>query len=260
MIDAHCHIWSIGQAAHVWPDADLPALYRDFGMADWRAVAPEGARCVLVQAQEDEAETRWLLDVAGRNADVAGVVGWVDLLSTCSPERIAELAQDEMLKGLRPMVQDCAADWFAQPALDGAARAMAAAGLRLDALVRPQHLPALADFAARHADLPIVIDHAAKVQAGQGDMLAPLARLPQVYCKLSGLLTETPDPAQASATARHVLSLFGAERVIWGSDWPVLGLAGTYEAWLDLAKAIVPRADHGAVFGGNAARFYGIAA
>jgi L-fuconolactonase len=263
MIDAHCHLWRIGQAGCVWPDSNLPRLHRDFTIEDWRREAPPAARCILVQSQEAEVDTLWLLDLADQHDDVVGVVGWVDMLADDAPERIAALAAaSPWLKSIRPMVQDKAADWFASQRLDRAAAAMQAAGLRLDALVRPCHLAALSAFAERHPDLPIVINHAAKPGA---DLLptwrkemARLAALPHVVCKLSGLLTEVTDPAPAVATGAQVLALFGPRRVMWGSDWPVLQLAGTYAGWLAMARRIVPLCDHAAVFGGNAARFYGV--
>ena len=163
------------------------------------------------------------------------------------------------------MVQDREADWYDAPKLDPAFAAMTAVGLVLDALVRPRHLPSLLRLALRHPDLAIMINHGAK--PGRDDFpfwseqIDLLARLPNVSCKFSGLLTEVPPEAPAEALARifaHLWNAFGAERLAWGSDWPVLELAGTYTGWADECRRLIPLAHHEAVFETNARRIYGI--
>ena len=140
-------------------------------------------------------------------------------------------------------------------------------GLRFDALVRMPHLAALDRLAARLPDLAIVVDHAAKPRIGDErgyrewrDAIAPLADRPNVMSKLSGLLTELGG-APAEAIGRYVealLGLFGPDRLMWGSDWPVLEMAAPFDDWVAFAKALVPTAHHEAVFGGTTARFYGL--
>jgi len=156
-----------------------------------------------------------------------------------------------------------------------AASALSSLGLCFDALVRPVHLPALLEFAARHPWLRIVIDHAAKPDIAAGATqpwaagIAAIARLANVHCKLSGLLTEAKEGASAAALApyvEHLFACFGPERLMWGSDWPVLDLASDYAAWmrcaLDLCERHVGRgtAVIDAIFGGNAIRFYRLSA
>lgn len=268
MIDAHVHVWRIGANRCTWPTPELAALYRDFTLDDWRAAAGpstvEGV--ILVQTQEDTADTEWLLELAD-DPIVQAVIGWADLHAADAPAAIAQLARRSKLRGLRPMVQGRAAEWYDDPALEPAWGAMAEAGLVLDALVRPAHLPSLTRLAERHPVLPIVIDHAAKPVLG--DLvgwhrdLADLAAHPQVRCKLSGLLTERAAGSRASAIEPAVtilLALFGPDRLIWGSDWPVLTMAGDYRGWLEQARALVPAEQHDAVFGGTARATYGIAA
>jgi L-fuconolactonase len=139
-------------------------------------------------------------------------------------------------------------------------------GLVFDALVLPRHLAALERFALRHPQLPIVIDHAAKPLIAEGhyrnwrSSMGRLAALPNLWCKLSGMLTEAGDqkPEAVRPYAETVLDLFGPDRTIWGSDWPVLELAGTYAGWIAQCRDMVPAADHDAVFGGNARRFYSL--
>jgi L-fuconolactonase len=268
MIDAHQHVWQIGRHGCVWPTEAERPIFRDYGLADFRAEAtPVGiVRTVLVQSQEDERDTEWLLEIAESDDLVAGVIGWTDFAALDAADRIGAFAARPKLKGLRPMVQDRAADWYDDPALEPAWSAMVTHGLRLDALVRVPHLAALDRLAARFPQLAIVIDHAAKPRIGAEDgfaewhaAIAPLAARPNVFCKLSGLLTECrgAPPEAIEPFARAILSLFGPDRTMWGSDWPVLELAASYPIWLELARSCVATG-HERVFGQTAARFYGL--
>jgi L-fuconolactonase len=268
MIDAHQHVWQIGRNGCVWPTEAERAIFRDYGLADFRAegLALGVTRTVLVQSQEDARDTDWLLELAELDDTVAGVVGWADLAAPEAPARIGELATRPKLKALRPMVQDRAADWYDDPALEPAWMAMIEHGLRLDALVRVPHLASLNRLAGRFPKLGIVIDHAAKPRIGDDDgfaqwhaAIAPLAARPNVFCKLSGLLTECGGaPAEAiEPFAEYILALFGPDRTMWGSDWPVLELAASYRAWFDQAQSCVP-AGHDRIFGQTAAKFYGL--
>lgn len=269
MIDAHQHIWSLGRNGCTWPTATEGPIYRDFGLAEFRAeAAPHGVtRTVLVQSQEDERDTDWLLRTGEDAPEVAAVVGWADLAASDAPERVATLGARPKLRGLRPMVQDRGADWYDDPALAAGFAAMAEQGLCLDGLVRVPHLAALERLARRMPELPIVIDHAAKPRIGAAggyaewhSAIAPLAERSNVFCKFSGLLTECAGaPAEAiEPYARAIIDMFGAERVMWGSDWPVLELAATYADWLGLARSLVPASMQEDVFVRTAMRFYGV--
>lgn len=272
LIDAHQHVWRLDAPGHVWPQADLPALYRDFGPGDfWRLAEPLGVSgTVLIQSQPNPGDTEWLLDVAATDPRVLGVVGWVDLLAPDAPAQIASLATAPKLRGLRPMLQDLPVDWICNPALTPAIEAMLTAGLRFDALVRPGHLASLVRFAARWPALPIIVDHAAKPEIASGmckawrEELTGLAALPQVFCKLSGLVTEKAATQPNSAVTpwiEEMFFLFGRDRLVWGSDWPVLTLASDYASWLNLARRAIQILDptaEASVFGGNALSFYGV--
>ncbi len=266
-IDAHHHLWRIADRAGHWPPPDLAAIHRDFTLDDLAPLLTAGGidGTVLVQTLEDEAETDAMLALAARAPVIRGVVGWTDLKAPDAPATIARLARDPHLKGLRPMLQDHPDDaWIADPVLAPAADTMVAHGLAFDALVRPRQLDALLTFATRHPNLRIVVDHGAKPEIAAGgtpgwrEAMAALAARPNVRCKLSGLLTEAGEGGAEAVRpyAEAILDLFGPARVLWGSDWPVLNLAGTYEAWLRHCRALVPPADHDAVFGGNAIAFY----
>ena len=274
LIDAHQHFWRVGENGFSWPTPDLAAIHRDFGPADLAAVAAplDLAGSVLVQSQPDDRDTDWLLAMAGEEPLVRGVVGWVDLASPDALARIARLSENPKLRGLRPMLQSLDDDaWIAAPGLDPALDAMIAHGLSLDALVLTRHLPHLLALARRRPELAIVIDHGAKPPIAVGDKdgawargIDALAAQPQVFCKLSGLLTEAAPGQGAQALSpyvAHLVASFGPERLMWGSDWPVLNLAGDYGGWLALARnlsGLTDAADLAALFGGTSRRFYRI--
>ena len=276
IIDAHFHCWRLERADYGWLTPALGRIYRDVAVGDWCAVAqPLGVEAgVLVQAAPTEAETHFLLQQAAAHPQVRGVVGWVDLLAPDAPTRIEALAKSwPALKGLRPMLQDIPdPDWVLQPALARAFETMTACGLVFDALVKPVHLPRILALQQRHPGLAIVVDHAAKPDIARGQWspwaegLAEIARQTRAVCKLSGLLTEAGPQAKADAARRwagHVLAQFGPQRVLWGSDWPVLEGAARYEDWWGETQALLqpmPAADRDAVLGGNASRVYGLGA
>jgi L-fuconolactonase len=270
-VDAHQHFWHLAARGASWPPPALAPIYRDFLPPDLAPLlAANGIDAtVLVQSLPTRADTDFLLQLARATPFVAGVVGWVDLKAPDAARQIDTLAQDPGLKGLRPMLQDIEdATWIDDPVLDPAIDAMVRNRLVFDALVLPQHLPALLAFARRHPALAIVIDHAAKPPIASGAVddwaadLAALAALPQVCCKLSGMVTEARADwrlADLEPYARVVLAAFGPERVIWGSDWPVLNLALDYAGWIDTSAALLQAlsaAEQDRVLGLNAIRIY----
>ncbi len=272
IVDAHFHCWRLSRGDYGWLTPALAPIHRDVAIADWQREARAlGVQTgVLVQAAPTEAETSFLLGEAARHDAVRGVIGWLDLQARDAPERMAQLAaMHPKLKGLRPMLQDIDdPDWILQPALAPALDAMAAQGLVFDALVKPVHLPRMLALCARHPTLQVVIDHGAKPDIAHAQWqpwaagLARIAQETQAVCKLSGLLTEAgPRPARGAAQrwAQHLLASFGPQRLLWGSDWPVLELAASYRDWWDdtqtlLAPLSASQCD--AVLGGNAVRVY----
>lgn len=272
-IDSHQHFWSLARGDYGWLTPDLEPLYRDFQPSDLEPHlrAAGISQTILVQAAPTVAETQYLLELSAQTPFVAGVVGWVDLLAADAPDVIANLARDPRLRGLRPMLQEIPdVDWIRQPALDPALAAMVDHGLRFDALVRPTHLPSLRHMMRRHPDLPVVIDHGAKPRIADGERrdwetsLRSIARETTAYCKVSGLVTE----AAAGVTLETLLPYldvlmesFGANRLMWGSDWPVLNLAADYDSWWKMTQQYLAPFDSttgAAICGGTAAEFYGI--
>ncbi|MEX3955818.1 amidohydrolase [Trinickia sp. EG282A] len=274
-VDAHQHFWAISRGDYGWLTPALAPLYRDFGPADFAPLAQSAgvARSIVVQAAPTVAETRYLLDLARENPVVAGVVGWVPLDDAAAPALIAELAREPKFNGVRPMLQDLSDDdWIARAQLGPAIDALIEHGLAFDALVFARHLPHLLTFAQRHPDLRIVIDHGAKPPIAEGDAgwqpwaerIAELARLPQIHCKISGLATEA-GPGWSDETLApyvdHLVAHFGAKRLMWGSDWPVLELNGDYGGWHACATRLTSRLtddERAAIFGGTATTFYGL--
>jgi L-fuconolactonase len=270
-IDAHQHFWRLARGDYGWLTPDLAAIHRDFMPEDLAPLLAAAGieRTILVQAAPTLAETRFLLDIAAGAGFVAGIVGWVDFERADAPQTIAQLAENPLLVGLRPMIHDLPdPDWMLKPAFDAVFAAMTRHRLVFDALIRPVHLPRLAILAGRYPDLDIVIDHAAKPAIGAGRLdpwrgdIGDLAAHPRVSCKLSGLVTEAGagwDLARLRPYCDHLVATFGGRRLLFGSDWPVCTLAAGYPEWLAAAEALVAPLDaaaRAAIFGGNAARIY----
>jgi L-fucono-1,5-lactonase len=272
-VDAHQHYWSLQRGDYGWLTPRETALYRDF---EPQHLSEELAHCsvhatVLIQAAPTEAESRFLLDLAHRHTSIAGVVGWVDFEALDVAESISNLVREGqgMLKGLRPMVQDINdPGWLDRSSLDGAFEAMIRSDLAFDALVTPKHLGAVARRLRRHPQLRATLDHAGKPDVSSDNLepwatqIEELASDTQAYCKLSGLLTQAKQGAgidELEAVAAHVFDCFGVDRVMWGSDWPVVTSRASYREWLEMSLELVRRHAAGgdeAIFGANAVRFY----
>lgn len=272
-VDAHQHFWRLARGDYGWLTPDKTEIYRDFGPADLEPLLARTGmdRTVLVQAAPTEAETDYLLAVAESCPFVAGVVGWVDFEAADAAECVCRAAERKGLVGLRPMIQDQPnPDWMLQPRLAAPLAAMARAGLVLDALVLPVHLDALRQLVDRHPDLRFVLDHGAKPPIAAGELadwaadIRRLAQAPNLACKLSGLVTEAAPRAGVETLRPYVdvlLDAFGPDRLMWGSDWPVVNLRMDYEAWCaicDQLLAPLSPSEREAVFGGVAARLYGL--
>lgn len=244
-VDAHQHFWRINRGDYGWLTPDQGALYRDYSPAD---LAPLLARydieeTVLVQAAPTLKETLYLLDVAHHTPFVVGVVGWVDLESPEAIDHIGALTDDSYLVGVRAMIQDIAdPEWMLRESLEPVLEFLIDQQLAFDVLVRPQHLPALGEFLDRYDELRVVIDHGAKpdIAGGMyadwaGQITALANRNPNLFCKLSGLINEAgPDWTVATLKpyVERIIDAFGPERVLWGSDWPVINAVATYDAWV----------------------------
>ncbi|GAA4634612.1 amidohydrolase family protein [Actinoallomurus vinaceus] len=283
LLDAHHHLWDTELRDYPWMDGPWADPIRGrFDVARYTGLAGSyGVReSIVVQALQDVAETYDLLFTADNPVElehgdepgpVAGVVGWVDLTAPDVADRLAEVRESpsgRLLVGIRALAQDDPDPrWLLRPDVLRGIQAVGAAGLVYDLLVRPPQADAALEVARRLPEVSFVLDHAGKPDIAGGvwepwaAWITSLAALPNVTVKLSGLVTEAaPEwkPADILPYARHVLDSFGADRVMYGSDWPVCTLAASYEQVLELAREAVPDGDRDAVFGGTARRVYGI--
>ena len=258
IVDAHQHFWQVGRFDYPWMTSDLGILYRDYLPSQFEPVLRENgvAQTVLVQASNSVAETRWLLELAEANEFIAGVVGWVDLTDDF------ELPVHPKFKGVRHLVESEPADDWLVGVIPGLNR-LAAHGLSYDLLVHTRHLPYVRTVAESCPDLRLVIDHLAKPAIAKHGLeewkkgIEPLAAYRNMYCKLSGLVTEANWDSWQTDDLRpyvdYALDLFGPERLMFGSDHPVCLLAASYARVLESFKEIV---SEDRIFAQNARTFY----
>jgi L-fuconolactonase len=278
LIDAHHHVWDLRVRDQDWITGDsMSAIRRSFSVDDLRdsARAAHVATTVLVQTVTVPAETPELLAIAAADPLVAAVVGWADLTSPGIADDLACLTSGPgggYLAGIRHQVQsEPDADWLRRPEVTRGLRAVAAAGLCYDLVVRPHQIPAAAYAAAAVPELTFVLDHAGKPPIASGDLtswtaaILELAAQPNTVCKLSGLVTEAAPGAgewEFAPVADVILGAFGPDRVMFGSDWPVCLLVSDYASVVALAHMLVSGlsdAERAAVFTATAARVYRIA-
>ena len=272
-VDAHQHFWRVERGDYGWLSPDDVVLYRDFEPNDLAPMLVEAGieRTVLVQAAPTVAETRYLLGLARATDFVGGVVGWVPLDAPDVAEMLDALAAEGPLLGVRPMIQDLDDDdWMLRDDLAAGYEALSRRGLRFDALVLPRHLPRLRRLLQRVPDLAVVVDHAAKPEIAAGRLdawsteIRALARETRACCKLSGLATEAaPDWSvdDLRPVVDVLLEAFGPARLLWGSDWPVVELAGGFGRWRDATLELLDGLDadeRAGLLGRNAADFYGL--
>jgi L-fuconolactonase len=256
MIDAHHHLWNPSRREYPWMAGEaLAPLRKPYDTGDLRreTAAAGVERTVLVQTVGSTEETEeFLATAAASDGLVAGVVGWVDLTSPGVADELARLRGGlggELLVGIRHQVQDEAApDWLARPDVRRGIAAVGAAGLVYDLLVLVPQLASARELVRDLPDVRFVLDHAAKPPIASGAIepwageIKALAESPNVTCKLSGLVTEADwtdwDVPRIAPYADHVLSCFGPERVMFGSDWPVCELAASYGEVVELAKTL----------------------
>jgi len=260
IVDAHKHFWQVGRFDYPWMTSDLGILYRDYLPSDFNPREYGVDQVVVVQASNSIAETRWLLELADANDFIAGVVGWVDLTGDVD-EQLSELAHPK-LKGIRHLVESEPADDWLVRALPGLKR-LAVHRLNYDLLVHTRHLPYVRQVVESCPEVNFVIDHLAKPPIAKHGLeewkngIEPLAAFPNMYCKLSGLVTEADWNSWRTEDLRpyvdYALELFGPERLIFGSDHPVCLLASSYARVLESFREIV---SDDRIFAENARTFY----
>lgn len=274
-IDAHQHFWHLGRLRYSWPTPNQAVLYRTFDPRDlWpHLAAARIARTVVVQAAHDEAETEYLLDLAERYPWIAGVVGWVPLDQPERAHRLLErFGRRAKFVGVRHLIhEESDPEWLLRAPVTEGLRVLAAWRVPFDVVAQfPRHLRLVPVVAERVPELRMVIDHLAKppirarVWEPWATQLAEAARCPMVYAKISGLITEAAETWTAADLAPyvdHALSHFGPRRLMFGSDWPVLLAAGSYERVVAATEQLLGRLDtddQAWIFGRTAALFYGL--
>ena len=272
VVDAHHHFWDPARARYPWMTDALASIRRRFGPEDLRPLlAANGVdRTVLVQTISSLGETREFLATAAANEFIAGVVGWVDLIAPDLAEQLAALRAGPggaKLVGIRHQVHDEADPaWLGRTDVRRGMTAVGKAGLAYDILVRTRELPSVLALVRDFPSMRFVVDHIAKPPITSGAIdewaarLRPLAEYPNVFCKLSGMITEADWKSwrvdDLAPYASRVLEWFGPDRCVFGSDWPVCLVAGSYAQVIDACHELMPAAARERVFGANAAELY----
>ena len=274
-VDAHQHYWKLSRGDYGWLTPDMEVLYRDYLPADLSPALERHHidKTILVQAAPTVAETDFMLTLAANHDSIGGVVGWLDLADADFPRQFEKYREDPAFVGLRPMLHDLSDEaWVTQPRVLDNLKLLAANDFPFDFLVRPPHLPHVLRVLGRVPNLRAVIDHIAKplIEDRQFDpwreQLSAVAQHENVYCKLSGMVTEADHnhwtPADLKPYVEHTVSCFGLKRVMFGSDWPVCLLAASYDAVIgaleEILQPVLNETSAAQVFGENAALFYGI--
>ncbi len=273
-IDAHHHLWRYSPLEYGWIDEEMRVLRRDFLPRDLiEAMTTAGIDgTIAVQARQTLEETRWLLDLADANDAIRGVVGWAPIAGEEFPGCMEEFDGRAKLKGLRHVIQgEKDEHYILREDFNSGIRTMLGSGLVYEILIYERHLPQTIDFVDEHPDQVFVLDHIAKPLIAGGVMepwasrMRELGQRQNVWCKVSGLVTEAKWDAWTPETLRPYLDVaveaFGPARLIAGSDWPVCLVASGYAQWWDVLRAYFAgfsEAERAAVFGGTAVEVYGL--
>ncbi|BBU56411.1 hydrolase [Mameliella alba] len=273
-IDSHHHFWHPARGDYGWMPADDPVLSVPYHPADLAPglQATGVTRTVLVQAAPTMAETEYLLGIADCTPHVAKVVGWIDFEDPDQRNTLQRLARHPKFAGVRPMIQDLPDDlWMLKPEVQWTYEALIEMDLTFDALGFPRHQAPFLELLNRYPDMRVVLDHCLKPQLRShsddsfhawAEGMTRLAQETGAFCKLSGLVTEAdelPSDDLLAPYVDHILSVFGPQRVMWGSDWPVARLRCDYADWHAQALRLttgLSQADRAQVFSGTAKRFY----
>lgn len=271
IVDAHQHVWRVGLFDYPWMPAEGSVLCRSYLPEDAEPLMRVCGvkRVVLVQASNSRRETDWMLEAAREHPFIAGVVGWVDLTGDGVGAELDRLQHDENFKGVRHLVEAEPDDWLTRASVLGNLSELARRGLTYDLLVHTRHLEHVRAIADRCPELRMVVDHMAKppIRSRAFDewarTLERVAEIENVWCKLSGLVTEADHEGWAEEDLRpyadHALAVFGARRLMFGSDYPVCLLAASYRQTLDASRSLTSGLndeEKRRVYAGTATEFY----
>ncbi len=272
-IDAHQHFWKLDENLNDWPTPDLKMIYKDFLPEDLAIHLQEHNtdKTVLIQAAPLIEETEFLLDLATKYDFIGGVVGWIDMSSAQFPEQFARLTSHPKFVGIRPMLQGLEDDqWILRPEVKRNIHILVENDFPIDILIYPKHLPYIVELLKEFPTLRAVIDHCAKPDILNqqwepwADSIAEVSTFESVMCKISGLVTEADHQSwkmnDFKPYIQHLIKNFGANRIMFGSDWPVCLLAASYDDVVKVVESNLPKEmtekDSKLLFGGNAQKFY----
>lgn len=272
-IDAHQHFWKFDPIRDAWITSDMGVLQQDFMPQDLQPIIEENGveACVVVQADQSLQETSFLLGLSAKYSFIKGVVGWVDLQSNQLEKQLDLFSEEKKLKGFRHIVQaEQDPNFLNRPAFLSGIKTLNKRSYTYDLLITSNQLPQAVDFAKNiPEDIPVVIDHLAKPNLLEKELdlwaigIKALAEHPNFYCKLSGLVTEARwnrwELTDFELYINHILTCFGPERIIFGSDWPVCTLAASYNEVIDVVNHHIQRLSQGEqemIWHKNAEAFY----
>ena len=274
IIDSHQHFWIYEAEKHAWIDDDMKVIRKNFLPEDLKIVYQENNidGCVAVQADQTLAETDFLLDLAEKNDFIKGVVGWVDLRASNIDTVLKQYSQFSKLKGFRHVVQgEADHNFMLRPDFLNGIAALEKYNFTYDILIFPHQLGAALELVHRFPNQKFVIDHIAKPYLKDGfydgwaTLMKAIGEYENVYCKLSGMTTEADynnwTPEQIEPYMQLVLDAFGANRILFGSDWPVCLVAGNYTKTKELVTNFIAKLsseEQAAIMGGNAMQFYNL--
>ncbi|MGS2761588.1 amidohydrolase family protein [Sinomicrobium sp. M5D2P9] len=269
-IDAHQHFWQYHPEKDAWIDETMETIRRDFMPSDLQPVLENNGMdgCVAVQASQSEEETVFLLECARQNPFVKAVIGWVDLQAENVKGALTRFSEDPRFRGVRHVVQGEPDDFMFRPAFRKGIAELEPMGLTYDILVYARQLPAAIDLVRKFPEQRFVLDHIAKPAISAGpdkewtENIHLLAQSDNVYCKLSGMVTETANRKWQQDDFTPFLEIvteaFGTDRLVYGSDWPVCLLAAEYDKVLKIVRDFYSESELPKIMGQNAIGFYGI--
>jgi len=271
-IDAHQHFWKFDPVRDSWIDESMNRIQRDFYPQDLKPLLDANGLdgCVVVQTDQSEAETEFLLSLAWQYPFIKGIVGWIDLQASDISDRLEQSAHNKVLKGFRHILQgEKQRDFMLRPAFLNGVGELQRHGYTYDILVYPDQLPFVKQFVASFPNQPFVVDHLAKPNIKNADIdqwrndIREIASYPHVYCKVSGMVTEADwfmwKETDLIPYIDAVVEAFGVQRLMYGSDWPVCLVAAEYQQVFDVVKnyfASFTKAEQEQIFGTTATKFY----
>lgn len=275
IIDSHQHFWKYDPVRDSWIDSTMKIIQRDFLPRDLKPILIENNvdGCIAVQADQSEYETAFLLDLAAKNNFIKGVVGWVDLCDSNVQKRLEQFDQNKLFKGVRHILQTEKEDFILDRAFINGIQRLAPLNLTYDLLVLPHQLENTTILVSKFSNQKFVLDHIAKPPIKSAGIknwklgIEKLAKCPNAYCKLSGLVTEADwsswKQEDFTPYIDIVFEAFGTDRILFGSDWPVCLLAGSYAKTKKIVTSYIKQlsdTEKAKIMGLNAIDFYGISA